>query len=212
MVATDAKILPDGQVRLLWYSGNGGTLYRLTPSLTMFDSVSYAVGSQAFGYVRHADGTAALVLYNSQIIRLDSSDRIDPAAPVTSVSPFGYIHSFTLAPDGTSRVFIDATPSPQVVTLNAAFQSTAIVRQAGNMVNTTTGRTWRPLSYQVERGGMVHILWNLPDTTNPSLIVETVLCTYPNEDAIGTFPAQPEAGLPPCEQQPTSMFVYTSLP
>jgi hypothetical protein len=220
--AFDAKIWPDGQVRLLWSPDGGGgglpgnaRLYRLDPSLNQVDTLTYTnIPSMAVAYARHADGTARLLLASNQMVRLDASEQVDTAAALIAV-PGSTIHSYTMAPDGTSRIVMTDGGSvmPLVVTLNAADQMTAAIWHAGNVVTSSSGnQTWGLESYQVERGGSVHILWALPDPGRPSVILQTVLCSYPNEEATVTFPVQPEAGLPPCEQEPTALWYYSSLP
>jgi hypothetical protein len=220
--AFDAKIWPDGQVRLLWSPDGGGgglpgngLIYRLDPSLNQVDSLTYTnLPAMAVAYARHPDGTARLLLSSNQMVRLDTSEQVDTAAPLIAV-PGSTIHSYTMAPDGTSRIVMTDPGSvmPLIVTLNAADQMTAATWHAGNVVTSSAGnQNWQLLDYQVERSGSVHILWNLPDPGRQNVLLQTVLCSYPNEDATKTFPAQPEAGLPPCEQEPTALFMYTSLP
>jgi hypothetical protein len=68
-----------------------------------------------------------------------------------------------------------------------------------------------PLSYQVERNGQVHILWINPNNPNSSMI-ETLLCTYADEDATSTFPPLSGSGVLACQIQPPSTSMYSSLP
>jgi hypothetical protein len=226
--AVDAKVLPDGQVRLLWANVDpartsampNARLDRLDPSLHLINSVSYSYstasvnGVSPVAYLRRADGTAQTLWTSAEIVQLDASDQIDPSAPVVSSGATGVIYGWTAAADGTTRVFQSggATGSPLVLKLTAANQKTATTLNPGNMV-ATPFMYWTPLSYQVERDGRVHILWTYPDPTRPSTLLQTVLCTYPDEASLATFPVtSPDGGLPPCEQEPTSVYAYSSTP
>jgi hypothetical protein len=47
----------------------------------------------------------------------------------------------------------------------------------------------------------------------PNYNQQTVLCTYPDEDSLGTFPlANTDGGPPPCEEELVYISRYSSTP
>jgi hypothetical protein len=220
--AQDVKMLPDGQARLLWNDGSSKSLlYRLDPSLKMVDSITYTLGAYS-QYVRHPDGTARLIGGNA-VVRLDASEQIDTGAPVVTIGiPAPFLASVTIAPDGTVRAFglAGSGYDSEVLVLTPNYEPTVISHGVGATTYACPPngciRSWLPLSYQLERSGIVHILWSFnaaPLVNTPNYNQQTVLCTYPDEDSLGTFPlANTDGGPPPCEEELVYTSRYSSTP
>jgi hypothetical protein len=154
-------------------------------------------------------------------VRLDASEHIDTSAPVVTIVgiPAPFLASVTVAPDGTVRAFFLGNGDSQVSVLTPNYEPTVVSHSVGNTMYVCGNgclRRWLPLSYQVERGGMVHILWSFdtaPFVNTPNYNPQTVLCTYPDEQSLGTFPlAATDGGPPPCEEELVYISRYSSIP